>query len=342
MRGTRAGTHQGDSVARGSTARGDERDASERRAAHGNGALRASPVGRALAEYAAGEGAADDPEYPSASPPDLLHSARTLTPLLPAFDGVAMPFVWSRLHPALDGALDELWGTLGLLDWMHPRPWVTLAFGRMAIHAHGWQRLVARATGAPLDLSATGPPMGSVASFRERWRASRRSGGLGRRIERARAHAEQRLGALSAGSIVGQDTATLARGPLEARDWLEATVAWLGARVCDPSGAADPTLLLQAVRAEQRFAGEVGRRLTQEGVLREPRDVIYLSAVERLRAVHDAGPPWAKLVARRARRIAMYLELDVPELFVGRPRLDAPPTRTDDGPAPHDHAPPAS
>jgi hypothetical protein len=306
----------------------DDDDASRRRRQPSTGAGERTHAGPAVAdrardEYAAGGVAADDAEYPSAAPPDLHHSVCTLRPLLPAFDGVAMPFIWSRLHGSVDAALHALWTELGLLEWMRPSPWVTLAFGRMAVNASGWERLCSRASGERGDVALCGPPISAVASARERWRVSRRRRSFRGRIANAQRLAEGQLARLAGVNLSALDTATLARGPLDPPAWTEVLIAWLGTKALDPERDASPGLPRDATRAEQRFAGEVGRRLTAEGVLREPQDVIYLTAVERVRAVLDGTQPWAKLVAKRARRVALYLELDVPETFIGRPRLDA-------------------
>jgi hypothetical protein len=322
MRETCAGSHDGEGSPRGA-------------ATSPGGAVAPGYAERALAEYTSGEVAADDVAYPSAAPPDLHHSVRTLVPLLPAFDGVAMPFMWSRLHGALDTALDALWRELGMLDWMRPVPWATLAFGRMAVHAAGWERLCMRASGERGDATLHGPPMSVVASCRERFRAARRRSTFARRVANAQRFGEGHLARLASVDLGALDTATLARGPLDAHCWTEVLIAWLGSKAMDPARDASCDLPRYATRAEQRFAGEVGRRLTAEGVLREPQDVVYLSAVERLRAVHDATQPWARLAARRARRVALYLELDVPETFFGRPSLDraAEPRLAGPGPA---------
>jgi hypothetical protein len=110
-----------------------------------------------------------DPAYPTSSTAELGEPVQTLEPLLPIFDGIALPSTWSRLHAPLQRALEELWNGSGLLERDHPRQWVTLHFGRMALHARGWERLRSTAHNYRPDLARLDSAPRGLDALRERW-----------------------------------------------------------------------------------------------------------------------------------------------------------------------------
>jgi hypothetical protein len=122
------------------------------------------------------------------------------------------------------------------------------------------------------------------------------------------------------------DTQEVARGPLHEGDWTEMLLPWLGLRLWGESTAAPDSVVRAGVALEERFAAEVGRRLVQSGILDEPGAVAYLTVEERLRAVHEASPFWARLVGERRARVDEFVSIDVPVQFWGRPRV--PPDKT--------------
>jgi hypothetical protein len=83
----------------------------------------------------------------------------------------------------------------------------------------------------------------------------------------------------------------------------------------------DPSLRA-AIGVEQRFAAELGRRLTARGVVGAPSAVAYLTVQERIQAVHENSAHWANLAIARHERVDSFVPLDLPGQFWGRPRVD--------------------
>jgi hypothetical protein len=268
--------------------------------------------------------AESDPVYPDFTAPDAVYACQTREPLASPLDEVATPAMWARLAEPLRRALEALWGTLGLLDGGRPARWVSLNYGRIAVNAHGWERLRARLARRDPDPSLLEPPLG-LGRWVDRWerrRALRRRGRLRTRFERAQ---ERRAAALNGAGkleLVELDAAALARGPLDEAAWAEILLLMLRpALETGQGGTADPALHA-GLQLEQRFAAELGRRLVARGALTSAGQVAYLTPDERIRAVHESVTGWAELAEARANRVKRFAELEVPHVFWGRPRLD--------------------
>lgn len=266
-----------------------------------------------------------DPAYPTSTPPELGDPIQTLEPLLPVFDGVAVPSTWSRLHGPLQRALDELWEGSGLLDRGRPAQWVTLHFGRMALHARGWERLRSSGETYRPDPALADLPAQGLEALRDRWERFR--------IWRARRTWREELADVEEGAeralrraetldLEGCDTPALARGPLDERDWTDILLPWLSLRVGRGAEGEPQRRIERGLRSERRVAVEIGRRLAREGVLQKPADVAYLTVDERIRSVHEASVFWQKLAQARARRVERFIDLEVPTHFAGRPDVE--------------------
>ena len=266
-----------------------------------------------------------DPAYPTSTPPELGEPLQTLEPLLPVFDGVAVPATWSRLHGPLQRALDEIWDGSGLLDRDRPRQWVTLHFGRMALHARGWERLRSSGEVYRPDPALADLPVHGLEALRQRWerfRVWRVRGTWRAELGEAELRAERALSRAEAFDLDGCDTPALARGSLDERDWTDILVPWLS-RTAGRGAAGEPQRRIErGLRSERRLAAEMGRRLTRDGVLQKPADVAYLTVDERIRSVHEASALWQKLAQARARRVERFIDLEVPTLFAGRPDVE--------------------
>ena len=265
-----------------------------------------------------------DPAYPDVSPTDPVYPSQTLAPLAPTFAGIATPAIWARLCGPLGRALDQAWNALRLLESGRPRIWITLHYGRIAVNAHGWERLRARSAGEEPDAATIGPRAARLGPFAERVertraRFSRRR--LQRRVVEARATGRSSLQSRSACDVHELETAELARGPLDQREWAELLMPWLVGHLLGEVGE-DPDVCA-GLALESRFSSEVGRRLAADGLLRSPGDIAYLTLEERLRAVHETSAFWRKLVETRARRIESFVDIELPTIFWGTPRVDS-------------------
>jgi hypothetical protein len=241
------------------------------------------------------------------------------------FDGVALPATWSRLHGPLQRALEELWDSSGLLDRERPRQWVSLHFGRMALHARGWERLRSTALAYRPDPALADLPAHGMDALRERWerflvwRARRSWPDELAEVEERAERALQRAEALD---LDGCDTPALARGPLDERGWTDILLPWLS-HGAGRGADGDPRRRIErGLRSERRVASEMGRRLARDGVLQKPSDVAYLTVDERIRSVHEASVFWQKLAQARARRVERFIDLEVPVHFAGRPDVE--------------------
>ncbi|MFQ5515056.1 MAG: hypothetical protein ACE5FG_11535 [Myxococcota bacterium] len=284
-----------------------------------------------------------DPAYPEHSPVDPLYPCQTLAPLGDLLGGVATPAIWSRIEAPLSRALRELWQRLGLLARGQPQHWVTLHCGRIALNAHGWERLCARYAGREPEPGLVAPPGAGLRRIPELWEGWRSR--PGRHRLRARLRRAQELAERGLAQAVGRDPAELdagelARGPLDERVWIELLLPWLALRLTQsPAGdlsaepdaaskaaparlrdAPDPCLRT-AIALEQRFLSELGRRLVAQGRLDDPASLAYLSIAERIQVVHEGSGYWKRLAQRRCARIESYVPLELPVLFWGRPRV---------------------
>jgi hypothetical protein len=266
-----------------------------------------------------------DPAYPTSSPTELGEPVQTLEPLLPIFDGIALPSTWSRLHGPLQRALEELWDGSGLLERDHPRQWVTLHFGRMAIHARGWERLRSTASSHRADPGRLEVPPRGLDGLRDRWEKflvwrSRR--GWSQELAEIEDRAERALARAEALDLDGCDTPALARGPLDEREWTDILLPWLSRSTGRGAKGEPQRRIERGLRSERRVAAEIGRRLTRDGVLQKPADVAYLTVEERIRSVHESSVFWQKLAQTRARRVERFVDLELPLRFAGRPEVD--------------------
>ncbi len=265
----------------------------------------------------------DDPGYPNTTPPDPLYPCQTLEPIGPPLDGIATPFMWSRLAGPLSRALETSWQSLGLLRRARPACWVSIHFGRIAANAHAWERLRARWAGEEPDpaLIPPAPGLARLPERVERLRVALRRGKLEARVERARHEAERALLRAKGRDPRELEPAELARGPLDDAAWVDVFLPWVFAGVAGQPREAAGDRVQVGVVLEQRFSTELGRRLVRQGQLRSPVDAAYLTQEERLAAVHERSPAWSARAGERASRIARFVDLEVPPRFWGRPRM---------------------
>jgi len=277
------------------------------------------------AEAALEPGLTSDSAYPTISAPDPVYPCQTLSALGVQLAGIATPAMWSRLEAPLQRALDELWLRLGLLRRCCPQRWVTLHYGRIALNAHGWERLRAYFGGVDPDPTLVEPIASGLQGVPERFERlrvglSRRR--LRKRLRRAEQIAARGLSRVAARNPGELDTAELARGPLDDRIWVEILLPELGLLLAgEEQGRGDPRLRA-GIALEQRHATELGRRLIASGVLQMPTDVAYLTVPERIQAVHDSSDYWARRVSSRLQRVDSFVDVDLPERFWGRPRVE--------------------
>ena len=269
-------------------------------------------------------GAAEDPAYPTTTPPDAMYPGQTRAPLGSPLDEIATPSMWSRLASPLKRTLRELWQRLGLLERSAPGQWVALHYGRIALNAHAWERLHARFAGVEPDSSLVAVPRGALERVPERFerlRARLHRRRLVNRLERADAARHERLARAQALQLGDMDAVELARGLLDDPAWTEILLPWLGRRVEEAWDVPDPALQA-AIALEQRSGAELGRRLETRGVLHSPAEVAYLTVEERIRAVHDESSYWSSLAASRAARVEQFKKVEIPVQFWGRPRAE--------------------
>jgi hypothetical protein len=266
-----------------------------------------------------------DPAYPTTTPPDSVYPCQSLEPIAAPLDGVATPSIWSRLARPLERAPLVLWRGLGLLDRGMPARWSSIHYGRIALNAHGWERLRARLLDLEPDATLVPPRDGAlervvdlVERARVRWRRER----LPSRLRAARARADSTLARWAGIDPVDLDAGVLARGPLDDAAWLEILIPWLVARLREEDGVASARVVAESLVLEQRFCTELGRRLAERGLVERSSDLAYLTVEERVRAVHGDTMLVPEVAAARRARVNSFLEVEVPARFWGRPRVE--------------------
>ncbi len=269
-------------------------------------------------------GAVPDPSYPTTSAPDSVYPCQTFAAFAEPLNGIAMPFIWSRLEMPLEKSMETLWCGLKLQTKACPEVWITLHHGRIAMNAHGWERLRARLADAEPDPALVEPaPSGwmTVVDYWERWRSKRARRAWLQRLEKAEAAGEVALIRAASTNPGDLDTAELARGPLDVRSWTEILMAWLGVRLLETDLRRNAVRVQAAIGLEQQFGAELGRRLSSRGAVHHPAEVGYMTVDERLRAVHEVSGDWSKRASERYERVQHFVDLDLPEVFWGRPRV---------------------
>ena len=266
-----------------------------------------------------------DPAYPTTTPPDAIYPCQTRAPVGPPLDGVAVPAIWSRLARPLERALNTLWESGGLPRRNRVAQPVAIHYGRIALNAHGWERLRARAVGEPADPALLGPPGRGLQRWIDQFESVRARSSLRRlhaRLQQIEGESQQLIRRAAEVDPAQLDTQMVARGPLHEGAWTSMLLPWLGLRLWGESTAAPDAVVRAGVVLEQRFAAELGRRLVQSGVLDEPAGVAYLTVEERIRAVHEPSPYWVRLAEERRARVEEFVRIDVPVQFWGRPRVE--------------------
>ena len=261
-----------------------------------------------------------DPAYPTVSLVDSLSPAQTRALRPVPLDGVATPAMWARLAEPLRRVLESAWRTLGLREAGAPSLWVTLHYGRIALNAHGCERLRALLCARPADPGLVVPASG-LGRLTEAWeqrRARGRIAALRQDTGGSLARSTAQLERLAAKDPATLDTAVLARGPLDDARWADVLQTPLLAALEERPG--DSPGLDAALALEQRWAAVLGQRLVAAGLISAPSAVAYLTVQERLRAVHSADRPWNDLAEARAERVKRFASLDLPAEFWGRPR----------------------
>jgi hypothetical protein len=274
--------------------------------------------------------ASEDPAYPTTTPPDSVYPCQSLDPLGAPLDGVATPAIWSRLAGPLERAPDLLWERLGLLSRGLPERWSSIHYGRIALNAHGWERLRSRMLDVEPDAALVPPRDGAlerVLDLVEYVRVRRSRPRLSSRLGTTRARAEAALERWAGVDPLELDAGELSRGPLDEAAWVAILIPWLVARLLGEDRAASERVVAQAVALEQRFGAELGRRLVRRGLVERSSDVAYLTIEERVRAVHGDVMLLLEAAADRRERVAGFLEVDLPARFWGRPRVEAKKSR---------------
>jgi len=267
-----------------------------------------------------------DPAYPVVTPPDPVYPGQTRAPLASPLDEIATPAIWSRLALPLERVLADFCDTLGLAAGARPTRWVAIHYGRIALNAHVWERVRARALGEEPDPGLVEPAHGlarRMTDALERARARLRRGRLWKRVEaaeRARTPFLRRVEEIDPGDL---DAGELGRGPLDLHAWSEVLFAGLGRRLPEPAESEADPALRAALALEQRCTGELGQRLAARGVLAAPGLCAYLTTPERIRAVLEGPSQWSELAAARQERVEQFAKLELPRDFFGRPRPDA-------------------
>ncbi len=280
-------------------------------------------------------GGDSDPAYPTTTPPDSVYPGQTRAPLGEPLDAIATPSMWSRLEHPLERVVLELWQRLGLLQRGWPSQWVAIHYGRITLNAHGWERLCARFAHRDPDGALVERPTHGLDRLPERFeelRARLRHPAVVRRLERAESAREESLRRLSALDPRDLDAGELARGPIDPRTWTEILLPWLGRRLEEDDAAGPDPAVHAGIALEQRYGGELGRRLEERGTLESRVQVAYLTVDERVRAIHDASRYWGDLAAARTARVEEFTKVDVPLRFWGRPRVGSERAETSDYP----------
>jgi hypothetical protein len=270
--------------------------------------------------------AAVDEAYPITTPPDPVHPCQTLKPLSSTLGGVATPSMWSRLGRPLDRSLGLLWERLGLLQRHAPEFWVTLQYGRIAINAHGWERLRAAIGLEEVDEELVGPPASGWQRIPELWESLRI--GLSRRkliarLQTAEQTGDQLLMRAAETNLRELDTLELSRGLLDDRAWIEILFPCLGLRLLNEKTDACDARVKAAVAVEQRSSAEIGHRFATAGMLSDVSDIAYLTVEERIRAANESSPFWMRVAKERRQRVDDFLEREIPDRFWGLPRVDS-------------------
>jgi len=267
---------------------------------------------------------AEDLAYPAETPADPVCPGQTLLPVRPLLEGIALPSTWSRLRSPLARALGQLWQVRGLSERGRPARWVGLHSGRISINAHGWERMRASYAHEDPDPGLVGPaPRGwgavavRVEKLRVRWCRRR----VEPRIRLAEHRADKALRDREQVDVGQLDTPAVARGPFDEWIWTELLIPWLEARLEAEPRSVHADRVGRALRVEQRFAAEIGRRLVDAGVLHKRGDVAYLTVEERIQAVIDHSPHWMRVIDARIRRVEGFSAFEIPAVFWGRPRV---------------------
>src|SRR5262249_37288674 len=236
------------------------------------------------------------------------------------------PSIWSVLAVPLARALEELWSALGLFARAQPTTWVAIHYGRIALNAHAWERLRARARAAEPDPGLVEPAQGLPARLADRvgaCGARLRGGALAKRIEGAETAREALLQRARDLDPDACDAGELARGPLDELAWTEILLPGLGHRLGSSSDASADPCVQAAGAIEQSFGHELGGRLGTPRTLAAPSPVAYLAVPRRVPAVLDGASHWNELALARHERVEQFAKLDVPSNFWGRPRPEA-------------------
>lgn len=278
------------------------------------------------AQSAGGDGfGIEDPAYPTLTPPDPTYPCQTTVPIGPPLDGVAVPALWSRLQRPLERALIELWQACGLPPETMVADPVSLYYGRITVNAHAWERLRALLHDQEPDPALVAPEPGGLRRWLSRWnlyRARKRVEalpGLCRDLERQGEATIRKLSEIDTGHL---DPLELARGPLHEGLWSDLLVPWLAARALGEPGGLAQSLVRAAVKLEERYAGELGRRLCGQESIGSSDSIAFLTVSERLRLVHETSRLWNELVEDRRRRVETFISIDFPSEFWGRPRVE--------------------
>lgn len=268
-----------------------------------------------------------DPAYPTSTPPDATFPGQTRAPLAGPLSGVVLPAVWSRVARPLQRCMTELQDLLYVRQKSRPPQAVALHYGRIALNAHAWESLRARALDEAPDPALAGPPPGGLQGWLERLdglRARRSRRALRSRLREACEQSASTVRAAVECDPVDLDTLALARGPLHEPAWTCIVLPWLGLRLLGEDVEGPAFCVASAVALESRFAAELGQRLVRRGQLASPDGVGYLTVEERLRVAHETSDSWMKRVAERTSRVERFEKMAVPEQFWGRPRVDVP------------------
>jgi hypothetical protein len=272
-----------------------------------------------------------DAGYPTKTEVDALCPCHTQKPLLPVFEGVALPATWSRLGDVVDRALHELWQAHGLPERHRPDAWTSLHYGRIYLNAHAFERLRATVARASPDPGLVPRAPGLLLRLQERLEARRAFGqrrAFAERLRRAEERAAPILARTAKLDVAALDTRELARGALDRAAWIELLLPWLGSRVlqaAQPRRSEPPvvlvTMLREAIRFEQRCAAELGRRFVAMSLCAELGDIAYLTVDERVIALRQPIQDLAERIAARRARVASFVKLELPLQFSGSLRI---------------------
>ena len=171
-------------------------------------------------------------------------------------DEIATPSIWSVLAHPLERAQLELWQALGLSARARPTTWVAIHYGRIALNAHAWERLRARASGSEPDPGLVEPAQALGARLSDRLEAvrARLRARRARAPDRARGEDARELRAPASDLDPTElDAGELARGPLDERAWTEILLPGLGHRLIT-SGNTEPDAMPSGPRSRSSRA----------------------------------------------------------------------------------------